>query len=158
MATPRWLSESEQQAWRGWIDASRRVLAATDRQLRAEAGLTLDDYEVLVRLSEADDRRMRMSGLAAAVTNSPSRLSQRIDRLAREGVVVRERCEHDARVWWVVLTGAGFDCLAAAAAGHVEEVRRAFIDRLSPAEIEFLGSVLPRLADPIEADSRPAEG
>lgn len=158
MATPRWLSESEQQAWRGWIDASRRVLAATDRQLRADAGLTIDDYEVLVRLSEAPGRRMRMSDLAAAVTNSPSRLSQRVDRLAREGVVERERCAHDARVWWVVLTGAGFARLENAAVGHVEEVRRAFIDRLSPAEVEFLGPVLARLADPTEAEPGPADG
>lgn len=152
MSEPNWLSEREQQAWRGWIDASRRVLAASDRQLKTDSGLTADDYEVLVRLSESDDRRMRMSDLAASVINSPSRLSQRIDRLSNDGVVERERCADDARVWWVVLTDDGFERLRDAAAGHVEEVRRVFIDRLSPDEIEVLATVLPRLAESLEAD------
>lgn len=153
MSEPNWLSEREQQAWRGWIDASRRILAASDRQLKNDSGLTTDDYEVLVRLSEADGRRMRMSDLAASVTNSPSRLSQRIDRLSRAGVVERERCEADARVWWVVLTEAGFGCLRDAAVGHVAEVRRLFVDRLTAGEIELLAAVLPRLADSLEADN-----
>lgn len=152
MTEPMWLTECEQQAWRGWIDASRRILAASDRQLKADSGLTTDDYEVLVRLSEADGRRMRMSDLAASVTNSPSRLSQRIDRLSRDGVVERERCEADARVWWVVLTAAGLERLQRAAVGHVEEVRRVFIDRLSPDEISMLAAVLPRLAESLEVD------
>ena len=97
--------------------------------------------------SEADDRRMRMSDLAESVTNSPSRLSQRIDRLSRDGVVERGRCDVDARVLWVVLTDAGFQRLRDAASGHVEEVRRLFIDRLSADEIELLATLLPRLAD-----------
>ena len=153
MSDPNWLSEREQQAWRGWIDASRRVLAASDRQLKTDSGLTADDYEVLVRLSESDGRRMRMSDLAASVINSPSRLSQRIDRLSNDGVVERERCADDARVWWVVLTDDGFARLRDAAAGHVEEVRRVFIDRLTPDEIELLAAVLPRLAESLESDA-----
>ena len=152
MTEPKWLSEREQRAWRGWIDASRRILAGSDRQLKADSGLTGDDYEVLVRLSEATDRRMRMSDLAESVTNSPSRLSQRIDRLSRDGVVERERCGEDARVWWVVLTDAGYERLAEAAVGHVAEVRRLFVDRLSPDEIEVLAMVLPRLAASLEAE------
>lgn len=152
MLEPNWLNEREQRAWRGWVDASRRVLAASDRQLKTDSGLTTDDYEVLVRLSEADDRRMRMSDLAESVTNSPSRLSQRIDRLSRDGVVERGRCDVDARVLWVVLTDAGFQRLREAASGHVEEVRRLFIDRLSADEIELLATLLPRLADSLAAD------
>lgn len=152
MSEPKWLSDREQRAWRGWIDASRRILAGSDRQLKADSGLTTDDYEVLVRLSEAPDRRMRMSDLAASVTNSPSRLSQRIDRLSRDAVVERERCHDDARVWWVVLTDAGYERLAEAAAGHVAEVRRLFVDRLTSDEIEVLAMVLPRLAASLEAE------
>ena len=147
-----WLSEAEQAAWRGWIDASRRVLAATDRQLKDDAGLTTDDYEVFVRLSEADENRLRMSDLASSVTNSPSRLSQRIDRLSRNGFVERVRCEEDARVWWVELTTTGREKLEATAPGHVEEVRRVFVDRFTAEEIEVLAKVLPRLADYLEAD------
>ncbi|MEO0495035.1 MAG: MarR family transcriptional regulator [Actinomycetota bacterium] len=145
-----WLNEAEQLAWRGWIDASRRVLAATDRQLKRDAGLTTDDYEVFVRLSEADGHRLRMSDLASSVTNSPSRLSQRIDRLSRDGFVARARCETDARVWWVELTDTGRDKLEATAPGHVAAVREAFVDRLSRDEIEVLAMVLPRLATSLE--------
>jgi DNA-binding MarR family transcriptional regulator len=148
---PEWLTRTEQDAWRGWIDASRRVLAATDRQLKDDAGLTTDDYEVFVRLSEADGHRLRMSDLAASVTNSPSRLSQRVDRLSRVGLVERTRCDADARVWWVELTDAGRAKLEAAAPGHVSEVRRVFVDRLTADEIEVLAHVLPRLARSLEA-------
>ena len=91
MAAPRWLDDVQQRAWRGWIDASRRIQTATERQLKDDSGLTGDDYEVLVRLSEAPDRRLRMSDLADSVTNSPSRLSQRIDRMARDGEKVQQR-------------------------------------------------------------------
>ena len=147
-----WLNETEQEAWRGWIDASRRVLAATDRQLKDEAGLTTDDYEVFVRLSEAPDDRLRMSDLASSVTNSPSRLSQRIDRLTRDGFVERVRCVQDARVWWVELTDAGKAKLEETAPGHVAEVRRVFVDRLTAEEIGVLALVLPRLARSLEAD------
>ena len=158
MGASEWLSDVEQRAWRGWIDAGRRIVAVCDRRLRADAGLTIDDYEVLVRLSEADDRRLRMSDLAAAVTHSPSRLSQRIDRLCRDRLVARERCENDARVWWVVLTAEGFARLAEAAVDHVAAVRQVFVDRLSPAEIEMLASVLPRLAEDLSADPQAAGG
>jgi len=151
-ADVRWLSEAEQLAWRGWIDASRRVLAATDRQLKRNAGLTTDDYEVFVRLSEAEGHRLRMSDLASSVTNSPSRLSQRVDRLSRNGYVGRVRSDTDARVWWVELTAAGREKLEATAPGHVEAVREAFIDRLGADEIKVLASVLPRLVASLEND------
>ena len=128
------------------------VLAATDRQLKRDAGLTTDDYEVFVRLSEADGHRLRMSDLASSVTNSPSRLSQRVDRLRRDGFVGRVRCDPDARVWWVVVTDAGSEKLEATAPGHVEAVREAFIDRLGADEIEVLASVLPRLVASLEND------
>ncbi|MEM9517715.1 MAG: MarR family transcriptional regulator [Actinomycetota bacterium] len=147
-----WLSDTEQTAWRGWIDASRRVLAATDRQLKDDAGLTTDDYEVFVRLSEADHHRLRMSDLASSVTNSPSRISQRIDRLARDGFVERVRCDTDARVWWVQLTSEGRSKLETTAPGHVAAVREAFIDRLTEQEIEVLSAVLPRLARSFETE------
>lgn len=147
---PRWLSDVEQRAWRAWIDSSRRIAAATDRQLRDDRDLSGDDYEVLVRLSEAPERRIRMSELAESVANSPSRLSQRIDRMAARGMVCRDRCQTDRRVWWVVLTDEGFAALAAAAPGHVEEVRRQFIDRLGAADIAALARILPKLVPPAE--------
>ncbi len=143
---PDWLDDTEQRAWRGWIDSSRRIQTAIDRQLKTDTGFTLDDYEVLVRLSEAVDHRMRMSDLAAEITNSPSRLSQRIDRLVAKDVVRRTRCGDDGRVWWAELTPEGFARLEVAAPGHVDEVRRVFTDRLTDVEIEFLAELMPRLS------------
>ena len=156
MTGPRWLDEVQQRAWRGWIEASRRIQVATERQLKDDSDLSGDDYEVMVRLSEVPDRRMRMSELADAVANSPSRLSQRIDRMAARGLVCSDRCDEDGRVLYAVLTDEGFDRLAAAAPGHVEEVRRLFVDRLSDDEIAVLADVLPRLAEPPE-QTRPRD-
>lgn len=158
MTQPRWLDDTQQKAWRGWLDSSRRIEAAVERQLRADSGLTSDDYEVLVRLSEAPERRLRMTELAAAVTNSPSRLSQRIDRLERDGLVCRSRCPEDGRAFHAVLTDAGFARLDAAAPGHVEAVRRHLIDRLTDQEVEFLADLMSRLAAPPDDDPRQGSG
>lgn len=152
MARTPWLDDVQQRAWRGWLEATRRIQVATERQLKDDRGLSGDDYEVMVRLSEAPDRRMRMTELAVAVANSPSRLSQRIDRMARDGLVCRDRCEDDGRVLYAVLTDDGFARLREAAPGHVEEVRRQFVDRLSDDEIAFLAEVMPRLAEPPPAE------
>lgn len=149
---PRWLDATEERAWRGWIDSTRRIDAAIEHQLRADTGLTGDDYEVLVRLSEAPERRMRMTELANAVTNSPSRISQRIDRLERDGLVCRSRCPNDGRAFHAVLTDEGFAKLDAAAPGHVATVRRHLIDRLTPEEVEFLAELMPRLTESVDCD------
>ena len=143
----RWLDERQHRAWRGWIEASTRIGERIGRDLREESGLTSDDYEVLVQLSEAPEHRLRMADLARLVMNSPSRLSQRIDRMTRSGLVRRERCEEDARGWYAVMTGEGYERLRAAAPGHVESVRSHFIERLSDDEIEFLADLMPRLAE-----------
>ena len=147
MIEPAWLTETEQRAWRSWIDASRRIEAAVERQLKHDHELTLDDYEVLVRLSEADERRMRLTDLAVSVANSPSRLSQRIDRMADRGLVCREASADDGRVSLVCLTDRGFARLAAAAPDHVAEVRSQFVDRLSADDIRTLAEIVPNLLD-----------
>jgi len=150
VANPRWLSDVEQRAWRCWIDAARRIDVALDRQLKDDHGLSLDDYEVMVRLSEVDGQRMRMSDLATSVANSPSRLSQRIDRMAARGLVCREASDDDGRVALACLTDEGRARLEAAAPGHVAEARRQFVDRLTPEQIEVLAEILPNLlGDPL---------
>ena len=145
MANTRWLSDIEQRAWRSWIDAARRIDVALDRQLKSDHGLSLDDYEVLVRLSEVDEAGMRMSDLAISVASSPSRLSQRVDRMVEGGLICREASADDGRVALACLTDEGRARLEAAAPGHVEEARRQFIDRLTPAQIEVLAEILPEL-------------
>jgi DNA-binding MarR family transcriptional regulator len=133
--TPRWLDPDEMRFWRGFVEVSGRALDAINADLRADADLTHDDYEVLVRLSEAPDRRMRMSELADQVIQSRSRLTQRVDRLVERGLVERQRCPEDRRGMLAALTDDGFRTLVDAAPAHVESVRRHLIDRLGPEQI-----------------------
>ncbi len=141
-----WLTPEEDRTWRAFIAASARVLGAIEHDLRRDSGLAFDDYEVLVRLSETPEQRMRLSRLANEVNQSPSRLSQRLDRLTERGMVDRVRCEEDRRGFWAVLTPSGLATLEAAAPDHVRSVRTHLIDRLDAQEIDLLGKILGRLA------------
>ena len=95
-APVRWLTDTEQQAWRAFITGSRRLLEALDADLKAQ-GLNHDDYGVLVALSETDGGRMRMAELADQAVESRSRLSHHISRLEKRGFVAREGCPDDRR-------------------------------------------------------------
>ncbi len=117
-----------------------------EKDLRSGSGLALDDYEVLMNLSEADDRKLQMSALGSKVVQSPSRLSQRVDRMEAAGFVRRERSSDDGRVFFVCLTDDGFKKLETAAAHHVVAVREALIDQMNGEEVAFLAELLPRLA------------
>lgn len=143
----RWLDDVEMRVWRGFLHTNLRVNQQVNEGLKAAADMTLDDYEVLVHLSESDDRRLRMSELSSRLLHSQSRLTQRVDRLARRGLVCREKCPDDRRGTFAVLTDAGFAALEAAAPHHLDDVRRALIDRLRPDELALLARVFGRLAD-----------
>ena len=95
MTAPRWLNDEEMAFWRGFIDVTTAVLTDIETALKADADIAFDDYEVLVHLSEADQRRIRMNELSELLLNSRSRLSQRVDRLAARGLVAREKCPGD---------------------------------------------------------------
>ena len=132
---PRWLSHDEQQAWRATINLSQLLMRQLDRDLNAH-GLNGHDYEILVELSEAPDQRLRMTELADATSQSRSRLSHQISRMEKRGLVRRDDCEGDKRGTFAVLTAAGMDTIRRVAPDHVETVRRYFIDRLSPRQLE----------------------
>lgn len=152
MGDTAWLNEEEERAWRGWILGTRRALSFIEKDLRSSTGLNVDDYEVLSNLSEAEDHKLMMSDLAGRVVQSASRLSQRIDRMQRDGYVIRERSEEDGRVYFAVLTEAGMSAVIDAAPGHVEAVRKAFIDRLDADEVAFLAKLMPRLAEELRLE------
>jgi DNA-binding MarR family transcriptional regulator len=137
----RWLDADQQRAWRAYLGAVARVHAGLDAQLQADAGMPHGYYEILVRLSESPDRRMRMSALADAASSSRSRLSHAVAQLETRGWVRREACPEDRRGQVAVLTDEGFAALAAAAPGHVEEVRRLLVDKLSPAQVRQLREI-----------------
>jgi len=141
-----WLSDEEMALWRPFLTSMLGVSLHLDASLRASDDLSLDDYEVLVHLSEAQERRLRMSQLSDRLLNSRSRLTQRVDRLERRGYVTRKKCDADRRGTWAVLTDAGFAALTEAAPAHVSHVRDVLFDHLDPADLADLTSVFERLA------------
>jgi DNA-binding MarR family transcriptional regulator len=138
---PRWLSRDEQRAWRAYLDANRLLVEAIDQELQRDAGIPHTYYEILVRLSEAPDRRMRMSDLAEAATASRSRMSHAVARLEAMGWVRRDECPTDRRGQLAVLTDEGFAALEAAAPGHVECVRQSLFDPLTPEQVDALREI-----------------
>ncbi|MET7371989.1 MarR family winged helix-turn-helix transcriptional regulator [Micromonospora arida] len=143
----RWLDPDEQRTWRAYLTASRVLMDTLDRELQRDAGMPHAYYEILVQLSEAPGRQLRMSQLAQAAGSSRSRLSHAVARLEAAGWVRREDCPTDRRGQIALLTDEGFATLAAAAPGHVEGVRRHLFDALSPAEVDQLRRISETLAE-----------
>src|SRR5690242_16266747 len=139
MTEPRWLDADQQRDWRAYIEGSVRLADLLDRELKAQHGITAAEYEVLVRLSEAPDRRLRMAELAEHASQSRSRLSHPVARLECKGLVSRGTCGDDKRGVNAKLTDAGFAFLEKAARDHVATVREYFVDVLDPADLEAVG-------------------
>ena len=133
-----WLTPDEQRAWRAYLESSKVLFDALDRQLQRDSDIPHTYYEVLVRLSEAEDRALRMSELAELTLSSRSRLSHAVSRLEERGWVVREDCPTDRRGQIARLTDAGFEVLKSAAPGHVATVRDYVIDLLAPEQLTAL--------------------
>jgi DNA-binding MarR family transcriptional regulator len=148
---PRWLTADEQTAWRAWLYSSQLLHDRLDRDLIRGTGISHAYYEILVALSEAPDRRLRMSQLADRCLSSRSRLSHAVSRLEERGWVRREVCAEDGRGQLAVLTDEGFAALEAAAPIHVESVRTHLFDQLTPEQVEAMrdfGQTLLRHLDP----------
>jgi len=150
---PRWLSPDQQQVWRSWIATVRLLDEALDRQMRHDSDLPLADYVLLMSLSEAPDRQMRMSELAELTVYSRSRLSHAIDRLEGLGWVERAQCPDDGRGTLARLTDAGFEVLAAAAPGHATAVHDLVFAPLGPTGTAALGDALAAIVAALEADA-----
>jgi DNA-binding MarR family transcriptional regulator len=146
----RWLEEREYEAWRSFIMANSLLMAALEADL-APFGLTMGDYEVLVTLSEAPERRLRMCDLAALLQLSPSGLTRRLDGLVRDGAVERIPSSTDRRVQLAWLTDHGMARLRAAAPTHVASVRRHLIDGLSDRQLDALRDVFTSVRDRLVA-------
>jgi DNA-binding MarR family transcriptional regulator len=140
-----WLSAEEQAAWRPFAALLFRLPAALDAQLQKDAGLSHFEYMVLVSLSEAPGRTLRMSDLARMASGSLSRLSHVVSRMESRGWVRRESCPGDGRFINAVLTDEGWAKLTETAPGHVAAVRRLLVDVLSPEEFQALGAISSRV-------------
>jgi DNA-binding MarR family transcriptional regulator len=143
---PRWLNPTEMAAWRRYIVASRRLLEALDSDLAGHE-LSMPDYEILAQLSDAPDRRMRMSELADVAMLSRSRLSHRMKVMEKAGWVRREACPVDKRGFFAVMTPKGWKAIVAAAPDHVESVRGRFVDLLSKEDQKVLAEIFSRVED-----------
>jgi DNA-binding MarR family transcriptional regulator len=132
-------------AWSTFLQAHARVVRELERELQAEQDLALTDYDVLVQLAAADDRRLRMSELADRLLLSRSGATRLVDRLVADGLVERVLCESDRRGQWAALTGAGLARLRRAAPTHLRGVATHFLDRLSPDDLAALERMLDRV-------------
>ena len=147
----QWLDADQQRHQRAFLAATTLLSDRLSRELQASFGLSLADYEILVRLSEAPERRLRMSHLADSTLASRSRLSHQIDRMEKAGLVVREPCEDDRRGANAVLTEKGWDLLVQAAPRHVDGVREHLVDLLTDAQFAALGSACALVAEHLQS-------
>jgi DNA-binding MarR family transcriptional regulator len=152
MATkPRWLNDDEQKTWRAFLDVIRLLTERLDRDLQVH-GIPHGYYEILVRLSEAPDRSLRMSQLAESSISTRSRVSHAVSRLEELGWVRRESFPGDRRGQVAVLTDEGYSALAAAAPAHVESVRQAVFDNLTPRQVVALRGISEAIRDYLAPD------
>ena len=139
------LDEEELAAWRGMLRAHSELVKTLDAELAREHDMPLSSYEVLLYLNDSDEGRMRMSELADSVLLSRSGLTRLVDRLEREGLLKRERCESDARGLFAEITDEGRRVFAAARQTHLDGVRRLFLERFSRDELRTLGALWQKL-------------
>lgn len=145
MAT-RWLDDEEQRTWQNFLLMQFQLNAHMARELTAD-GLSHQDYMVLANLSDLDDQEARLVELGDKLGWEKSRMSHHISRMEARGLVAKVKCPTDQRGWFVRMTDAGRDAIAAAAPNHVEVVRRHFIDLLSRDELRMLDAISTRVLD-----------
>ena len=154
MTEVRWLNAEERATWLRLVALLGLLPAALDAQLHRDEGLTLFEYLCLAMLSEAPERTLRMTALAARTNATLPRLSRVISGLEQSGLVVRRPCPEDRRATNAALTPAGWDKIVQAAPGHVAAVRELVIDPLTPSQLAQLGRSCDRLLSRLDPDGR----
>ena len=155
--TTRWLTPDEQRAWRAYLAATHLLEDALDRQLQQEAGMPHLYYSILATLSEAPERKLRMTDLAEGLKITRSRLTYAVTRLEKDGLVRREDCRWDKRGSIAALTEEGMRVLERAAPGHVETVRALLFDRLTPEQVGQLEEIFTSVTAGLQGEDGPAE-
>jgi DNA-binding MarR family transcriptional regulator len=143
----RWLDEQQQRSWRAYLVGTTLLMDRLDRELREQHRLSMPEYEILVRLAEAEGNRMRMAVLADSVSHSRSRVTHTVSRMESAGLVARDACLADGRGVEAVLTEQGVRALAEAAPTHVAGVRRLLVDLVDEEDFEALGRVFNAVTD-----------
>lgn len=132
-------------AWRSYLQSHASILRVLDADLVAEHGITTRDYEVLLYLAQAEGEHLPMSALAESTMLTRSGITRLVDGLVEAGLIERVACPNDARVSYAQLTDRGRAKLREAGCAHVRSIRRLFLERFTPEEIEQLASLLGRL-------------
>lgn len=146
------LPPTQQSAWRAFLSVASRTLDQIDQSLQKQANMTLTDYEILRSLAESDERRVRMSELAAQVHVSRSRLTYRVDRLTAVGFVTREECEDDRRGLWAIITDKGQAALTDATPEHHANIRRLLFAAVEGRDLGAFESVLRSMSDRLDGN------
>jgi DNA-binding MarR family transcriptional regulator len=133
------------EAWRSYLQSHASILRALDAELVAEQGMTTRDYEVLLYLAQAPERKLPMSALAESTMLTRSGITRLVDGLVDDGLIERVSCESDARVSYAHLTDYGYDKLKEAGFSHIASVRRLFLEHFTEDEITLLATLLSRL-------------
>jgi DNA-binding MarR family transcriptional regulator len=150
MAKTRWLNADEERAWRRYRRMRTLLDLAISRDLRQDSWLSEADYDVLSTLSESPTDSWRARDLAARLLWSTSRLAHQVGRMEQRSLVARAGTDTDARGAVVALTRHGRGVLEAAAAPHVDSVRRNLIDLLTPAEVKALDRIAGKVVDHLQ--------
>jgi DNA-binding MarR family transcriptional regulator len=147
---PQWLDDEQQETWRAWLEVNTQMFARMSRELQVNSGLSLQDYDVLVALTDVPDGSVRMRDLGVKLQWEKSRLSKHLTRMTARGLVARRECHDDRRGAFVELTDEGLAAIRAAAPDHAAVVKEVFFDGLSREQVRDLGkvcaTVLERLA------------
>ncbi|WP_280423391.1 MarR family winged helix-turn-helix transcriptional regulator [Nocardia carnea] len=150
MTETRWLDERESRAWRGYLSMHTQLSARLHRQLQHDSGLSLSDFEVLVRLTDQPEPRLRVGELGQLLQWEKSRLSHHLGRMQKRGLVRREDCPDDARGAFIVLTEQGRTAIEQAAPGHVDAVRELLFDALTDEQVEAFGAIVGRVLERLD--------
>lgn len=148
MVRSRRLSDLELEAWQALLHAHHELTVVLDAELRAEHGISLGEYDVLIRLARATDRRLTMSELARRVMLPPSSLTRIVGSLGDRGLVARQRSENDNRVVHAFLTDAGRALARAASRTHLRGIREQFSGRLTEPQLRGVAEALQVIVGP----------
>lgn len=147
-----WLDLEQQRHWRALLTGTSALFAALNRDLEERTDLALNEYEILVRLSESPERTLRMSVLAQGLVHSRSRITHTVSRMEQRGLVRRQAACDDGRGVECAMTETGYAALVAASEVHVASVRTRLVDVVTPQELEAMGNGFARVAEKIAED------
>ncbi|HET6152965.1 MAG TPA: MarR family transcriptional regulator [Marmoricola sp.] len=149
----RWLDAEQQGQWRAYIVGTTLLMDTLDRELRQAHGISMAEYEILVRLSETPDRTLRMAKIAESMQHSRSRVTHTVTRMEKSGLIRRAAAEDDKRGVDAVMTDKGWQLLQEAAHTHVAGVRAHFVDLASPDDFAAMGQVMNAVSDQLVAEN-----